>query len=142
MCNTESLSRFTKAHRQAYRIALEEIKNGRKYSHWMWYIFPQIYGFGRSSTSKYYAIQGLEEAQLFIQDPYLGKNLIAICQVLLNLETNNATEIFGRPDDRKLKSSMTLFSLLPDADPVFQKVLDKYFNGEKDSRTLKVLGLL
>ncbi len=141
MNNAIDLSRFVNAHKQSYQTALEEIKNGYKYSHWMWYIFPQIHGLGRSSTSQYYAIQSLEEARAFLEDPYLGKNLLEISQALLNLDTNNATEVFGRPDDMKLRSSMTLFSLVADADPVFQKVLDKYFDGRKDGRTLRVLGL-
>ena len=141
MNNAIDLSRFVNAHKQLYQTALEEIKNGYKYSHWMWYIFPQIHGLGRSSTSQYYAIQSLDEARAFLEDPYLGKNLLEISQALLNLDTNNATEVFGRPDDMKLRSSMTLFSLVADADPVFQKVLDKYFDGRKDGRTLRVLGL-
>lgn len=124
-----------------YQTALKEIQSGHKYSHWMWYIFPQIHGLGRSSTSQYYAIQSLDEARAFLEDPYLGKNLLEISQALLNLDTNNATEVFGRPDDMKIRSSMTLFSLVADADPVFQKVLDKYFGGRKDGRTLRILGL-
>ena len=142
MDNAIDLSRFTSAHKQSYRIALEEIKSGHKYSHWMWYIFPQIHGLGKSFTSRYYAIQSLEEATLFLKDPYLGKNLIEISYALLNLATNNATEVFGRPDDRKIKSSMTLFSLIADADSVFQKVLDKYFEGRQDDRTLRILRLI
>ena len=108
----------------------------------MWFIFPQIHGLGHSSNSQYYAIQSLDEATAFLQDPYLGRNMLEICHVLLTLDTNNATEIFGKPDDMKLKSSMTLFSLVPDADPVFQNVLDKYFDGKRDHRTLKRLGLI
>lgn len=141
MNNAIDLSRFVKAHKQSYQTALKEIQSGHKYSHWMWYIFPQIHGLGRSSTSQYYAIQSLDEARAFLEDPYLGKNLLEISQALLNLDTNNATEVFGRPDDMKIRSSMTLFSLVADADPVFQKVLDKYFGGRKDGRTLRILGL-
>lgn len=136
------LSRFIDAQSHSYQNALTEIRNGRKTSHWMWYIFPQIRGLGRSSTSQYYAIQGLDEAAAFLQDPYLGRNLREICHVLLSLETNNATEVFGKPDDKKLKSSMTLFSLVTDTDPVFQDVLNKYFGGQRDDKTLKILGLL
>lgn len=105
----------------------------------MWYIFPQISGLGHSSTSRYYAIKSLDEAAAFLQDPNLGRNLREICHVLLSLETNNATEVFGKPDDIKLKSSMTLFSLVTDTDPVFQDVLNKYFGGKRDYRTLKIL---
>lgn len=141
MVSTTELSRFVNAHKQSYQIALEEIKNGHKYSHWMWFIFPQIRGLGKSSTSLYYAIHSLDEAAAFLRDPYLGGNLLEICHALLALNTNNATEVMGKPDDVKLKSSMTLFSLVADADPVFQNVLVKYYGGKRDSRTLKILGL-
>ena len=136
------ISRFVEAHTRSYQSALAEIRNGRKISHWMWYIFPQMKGLGHSSTSQYYSIHSLDEAAAFLHDPYLGGNLLEICHSLTALETNNATEIFGRPDDVKLKSSMTLFSLVPDADPVFQNVLDKYYGGKRDRRTLKILGVL
>ena len=121
---------------------MEEIKNGHKNSHWMWFIFPQIHGLGRSPTSQYYAVKSLDEATAFLQDPYLSGNLLEICHALLILDKNNATEVFEKPDDMKLKSSMTLFSLVPNADPVFQNVLDKYFGGKRDYRTMKILGLL
>ena len=88
------------------------------------------------------AFKSLDEATAFLQDPYLGGNLLEICHALTALKTNNATEVFGRPDDVKLKSSMTLFSLVPDADPVFQNILDKYYGGKRDRRTLKILGVL
>ena len=136
------LTRFTVAQKETYQTALKEIKNGHKRTHWMWYIFPQIYGLGHSSTSQYYAIHSLNEADAFLQDPFLGENLVTICHALLVLETNDATEVFGKPDDMKLMSSMTLFSLVTDANPVFQNVLDKFFNGKRDFRTLKILGLL
>lgn len=136
------ISRFVEAQKRSYQSALAEIKNGRKLSHWMWYIFPQIRGLGRSSTSQYYAIQSLDEATEFLRAPYLGGNLLEICQALTALKTNNATEVFGKPDDVKLKSSMTLFSLVPNANPVFQNVLDKYYDGKLDRRTLKILGMI
>lgn len=115
--------RFIEAHRLSYQSALTEIRSGRKISHWMWYIFPQIQGLCRSSISQYYAIQSLSEAAAFLKDPYLGNNLVETCQLLLSLKTNNATEVFGRPDHIKLKSSMTLFSLVPETNTVFQYVL-------------------
>ena len=136
------LSRYFDAHKQSYQNALKEIKNGHKYSHWMWFIFPQIHGLGRSSTSQYYAIKSLDEATAFLQDPYLGGNLLEICHALLVLDTNNATEVFGKPDDLKLKSSMTLFSLVEGADTVFQDVLNKFYDGKRDYRTLNILGLI
>ncbi|MDO4193909.1 MAG: DUF1810 domain-containing protein [Erysipelotrichaceae bacterium] len=136
------LSRFIEAHQQSYQRALKEIRNGRKTSHWMWYVFPQMKGLGCSSLAQYYAIHSLGEAAAFLHDPYLGRNLLEICHALTALKTNNAAEIFGSPDDLKLKSSMTLFSLVPNADPVFQDVLNKYYSGERDRRTLKILGVL
>ncbi len=105
------LTRYEEAHQKKFSTALAEIKSGRKLSHWMWYIFPQIYGLGISETARYYSIQNLGEANAFFNHPILGENLIAITSALLNLETNNANEVFGKPDDQKLFSSMTLFSL-------------------------------
>ena len=106
-----NLKRFTEAQYRDYEQALKEIKNGRKESHWMWYIFPQLKGLGRSYTSDFYGIENLDEAKAFLQDPYLGKNLQEIAAALLELDNDNATQIMGRPDDMKLKSSMTLFAL-------------------------------
>lgn len=135
------ISRFIKAHQSDYRRALSEIKNGKKVSHWMWYIFPQIKGLGRSSISEYYGIQDLNEAKAYLADPILGKHLIEICEALLSLDTNDAAEVMGRPDDRKLKSSMTLFDAATESLNVFQMVLDKYYQGKKDYRTLRMLGI-
>lgn len=135
------LQRFIDAQKRDYEIALSEIKNGRKRSHWMWYIFPQIKGLGFSETSKFYGITNLKEAEEFLTHPVLGKRLVEISNELLNLPTNNAHAVFGSPDDIKLKSSMTLFSLVPNADAVFQKVLDKFFDGKKDEKTLNIAGI-
>lgn len=132
------LSRFLKAQEHDYARALSEIRSGRKRSHWMWYIFPQIHGLGVTPTSQYYAIRSLQEAKDFLADPYLGGNLIKITSALLDLDTNNASAVFGFPDDLKLRSSMTLFAQVSDFD-VFQKVLDKYFDGKPDDRTLSIL---
>jgi uncharacterized protein (DUF1810 family) len=107
----------------------------------MWYIFPQIAGLGRSSTSQYYAIKDIQEAVDFLQDPVLGPNLIEISRALLTLDTDNATEIFGKPDDMKLRSCMTLFSLVSPDLSIFNDVLNKYFGGKQDIRTLQILGL-
>ena len=134
------LTRFTEAHRQSYQSALSEIRNGRKTSHWMWYIFPQLLGLGHSPISRYYSIRDLDEAEAFLRNPYLGGNLLEICRALLALHTDDATEVFGKPDDMKLRSSMTLFSLVDGCDPVFREVLDKYFGGKRDLRTLELLG--
>ena len=141
MENSFDLSRFTKAHRSSYQTALNEIKNERKTSHWMWYIFPQMRGLGHSDISKYYAFQSLDEARAFLNDPYLGRNLLEISNALFDLDTNNATEVFSKPDDWKLKSCMTLFSIISEDGSVFHKVLDKFFYGKPDKRTLKWLNI-
>jgi len=134
-----SLQRFIDAQQSDYETALSEIKRGRKQSHWMWYIFPQIQGLGFSFTSKLYAIKNLHEAQAYLNHPLLGKRLKEITDALINLPLTNAHEIFGSPDDVKLKSSMTLFASLPDADPVFESALKKFFKGEKDAKTLSII---
>jgi uncharacterized protein (DUF1810 family) len=134
-----NLERFIDAQGSSYPVALSEIKNGKKQSHWMWFIFPQVEGLGFSATSKYYAIKDIHEAGEFLKHPILGQRLIQISHELLNLESNDAHKIFGSPDDLKLKSSMTLFSLVHNADPVFQLVLDKFFKGSKDSKTLQII---
>lgn len=139
MITSNTLSRFLTPQKSDYSTAFSEIKNGKKRSHWMWYIFPQIQGLGFSETSKFYAIKNIHEAEDFLNDPVLGKRLIEICEELLKQNTNNANQIFGSPDDVKLRSSMTLFSSLNNVDPVFQKVLDKFFDGEKDEKTLEIL---
>ncbi len=134
-----TLQRFLDAQKNDYHIALSEIKNGKKQGHWMWYIFPQILGLGISETSKFYAMKNIGEAEEFIKHPILGSRLIEISNELVNLETSDAHKIFGSPDDMKLRSSITLFSSLPHANPVFQKVLDKYFSGNTDKKTLGIL---
>lgn len=139
MSSGHDLQRFTDAQQSDYAAALTEIKNGRKRSHWIWYIFPQIQGLGFSSTSKYYAIKDIGEAEAYLAHPVLGKRLIEISNELLKLPTSDAHTVFGSPDDMKLRSCMTLFALVPNADRVFQKVLDKFFHGEKDQLTLRQL---
>ncbi len=106
----------------------------------MWYVFPQIAGLGFSSTSKFYAIKDKTEAEEFLRHPVLGARLIEISEALLEIEGKTAHEIFGSPDDVKLKSSMTLFGALDETNSVFQKVLNKYFDGAKDRRTLELIG--
>lgn len=139
MAKESNLKRFIDAQQADYDIALLEIRNGRKQSHWMWYIFPQIQGLGFSETSKYYAIRNKTEAEEFLKHPVLGSRLVEICEEVLRLKGNDANKIFGSPDDLKLKSSMTLFSLVNNSNPVFQKVLDKFFNGSKDNKTLQII---
>ncbi len=139
MTHENNLQRFVKAQEADYPIALAEIKRGRKQSHWMWYIFPQVQGLGYSETSRFYAIKNLQEAEAYVKHPVLGKRLIEICEALLLLTSNNATAIFGNPDDLKLKSSMTLFSRVNNSSPVFQRVLDKFFHGTPDLKTQQIL---
>jgi len=139
MSNENNLNRFIDAQERDYQTALTEIRNGRKRSHWMWYIFPQVQGLGFTETSRFYAVKDLDEAEAYLQHPILGSRLIDICNALLGLESNNANQIFGSPDDLKLKSCMTLFAALSNTDPVFRLVLDKFFNGRKDQKTLQLI---
>lgn len=133
------LKRFLDAQANDFATALAEIRHGRKQSHWMWYVFPQIAGLGFSSTSKFYAIKDRAEAENYLAHPVLGGRLIEISNALLEIEGKTANQIFGSPDDAKLKSSMTLFGASENTNPVFQTVLDKYFNGARDERTLKLI---
>lgn len=133
------LSRFTNAQKRDYETALAEIRSGRKRSHWMWYIFPQIQGLGRSQTAQFYAIQDLGEAAAYLNDPYLGKNLKEISKALLEIEGSSASQIFGSPDDMKLRSSMTLFALATQDNQIFRDVLAKYYHGKMDERTVKIV---
>ena len=133
------LERFLIAQQTYYRIALQEIKSGRKRSHWMWFIFPQIAGLGYSETARYYAIKDMAEAKAYMEDYTLTSNLIEISQALLDVDSDDATAVMGWPDDLKLKSSMTLFALVKPECEVFQKVLEKFFHGEKDQKTIEIL---
>lgn len=137
----EDLNRFIEAQEDYYDIAYEEIKSGKKKTHWMWYIFPQIQGLGRSSTSQYYAIKNSDEALAFLNDEYLGGHLIEISKALMKLDSDNPTEIFGKPDDMKLRSCMTLFASVSDDNSIFHQVINKYFDGKPDKRTLAILQL-
>ena len=122
------LSRFLKAQEQDYEQALREIRSGRKRSHWMWYIFPQIQGLGFSPTAQYYAIRDLQEARDYLAHPVLGTRLKEISSALLDLNGLSASEIFGYPDDLKLRSS------------IFLEVLEKYYDGKPDARTVELAG--
>lgn len=137
MADVFNLERFVTAQAGSYADALAEIKNGRKRSHWMWFIFPQIAGLGRSDTAQYYAIKSLKETESYLHHPVLGPRLIEISTELLKLQSSNANQIFGSPDDMKLHSSMTLFAEVTGANAVFSAVLQKFFGGEKDKNTLE-----
>ena len=138
MATENILTKFITAQKEDFDMALSEIKNGHKQSHWIWYIFPQIAGLGRSATSEYYAIQNLSEAKMYLKNEYLHNNLLTICQALLDLETSDAKEVMGWIDAIKLKSSMTLFTLADSEEPVFKAVLDKFFCGELDEKTIEI----
>ena len=138
---TTNLNRFVEAQASSYPAALSEMRNGRKRSHWMWFIFPQIQGLGLSDTARFYAIKDLREAEDYARHPVLGPRLVEISTALLELQSNDALAIMGSPDDLKLKSSMTLFAAVPDADPVFRAVLEKFFGGAQDEKTLRIIGM-
>ena len=134
------LQRFTDAQKMDFDTALAEIRNGRKESHWMWYIFPQLGGLGFSSMSEYYGIKNLKEAEDFLNDPYLGENLRTISKALLELKIDDPHQVFGGPDDLKLLSCMTLFEAAEGRGGVFTKVIEKYYKGRRDRKTEKMLG--
>lgn len=135
------LVRFVNAQTNTFSRALAELKGGRKKSHWMWFIFPQIDGLGGSPMAREYSIKSLEEARAYLENPTLGKRLIECAEAVLGVEGRTALEIMGHPDDLKLKSSMTLFEQVASQDSVFSQVLDKYYSGERDSKTLNILEL-
>jgi uncharacterized protein (DUF1810 family) len=134
-----NLARFVSAQEDSYDTALAEVARGQKRSHWMWYIFPQLRGLGRSSTARFYGISCAEEARAYLSHEVLGPRLIAVCKAALAVEGRSAAEIFGMPDDMKLRSCATLFARVSNGDSVFHKILDKYFAGKPDPRTLELL---
>ncbi len=134
-----SLDRFVEAQERVYPDVLAELRSGAKRSHWMWFIFPQVEGLGQSPTSRFYSIKSLEEARQYLAHPILGARLLECSRVLLSLEGRTAHEIFGAPDDMKLRSCMTLFGSVAGSDKTFAAVLDKYFDGKRDPRTLELL---
>ncbi|MGA2491025.1 MAG: DUF1810 domain-containing protein [Anaerolineales bacterium] len=136
------LSRFLRAQETIYESVLAELGNGRKQSHWMWFIFPQIEGLGYSSTSKYYSIKSMEEAREYLKHPLLGPRLLKCAETVLAIKGKNALEIFGSPDDMKLGSSMTLFACATESETVFVRVLEKYFDGKPDKKTQILLGCI
>ncbi|MBR2215963.1 MAG: DUF1810 domain-containing protein [Selenomonadaceae bacterium] len=133
------LSRFTKAQERDYLKALAEIRAGHKQSHWIWYIFPQLRELCRSDTAKYYGIADLGEAKAYLANDTLRQHLIEISGALLDLKETDITAIMGFPDDLKLRSCMTLFHMADAKSDVFLKVLDKYFDGKPDAKTLEIL---
>ena len=139
---TYNLERFEKAHAPDYQRALAEIRAGQKTSHWIWYIFPQLKGLGFSYHAEYYGIADENEAQQYLAHPVLGARLREITTALLELPKNNPLSVMGHPDDLKLLSSMTLFAQISDEGSIFHQVIDKYYGGNPDKRTLQMLGKL
>lgn len=137
--NPADLDRFLQAQQINYDQALLELQQGRKRSHWMWYVFPQFKGLGVSATAQRYAIQSVAEATAYLAHPVLGQRLMTCCEALLALKGRSAHEILGSPDDWKLKSCMTLFASIAAPDSVFHQVLDRYFQGRRDEQTLRYL---
>ena len=133
------LGRFVRAQAGDYQRALAELRSGRKRSHWMWYVFPQLDGLGSSPTAKRYAIRSLDEARAYREHPLLGARLVECAEAVLAVESRSANEILGSPDDLKLRSCATLFARASPAGSVFHRLLDKYYGGEADPRTLRLL---
>lgn len=133
------LTRFIRAQERDYSVALSELRRGRKNSHWMWYVFPQFTGLGRSPTAELYAIKSLAEAQAYLEHPVLGARLLECSKQLLAVDGRTAYEIFGSPDDLKLRSCATLFAHLSPAGSIFEQVLDEFFGGNPDDRTIELL---
>lgn len=133
------LERFVKAQENVYKEALSEIRSGRKSSHWMWYIFPQFDGLGLSATSRRYGIKSLAEAKAYLNHPILGARLIECVDAALGVEGRSASEIFGSPDDKKFKSCATLFASVSPVESPFHRVLEKFFYGERDRQTLRLM---
>lgn len=137
-----NLDRFHEAQDKDYATALSEIRNGRKQSHWIWYIFPQIQGLGFSPTSKYYALSSLKEAKAYVEDSALKVRLHEITAALLDLDTDDASRVMGYPDDMKLLSCMTLFELAePDFD-LYRRVIERFYGGKRDEKTLEMVSKL
>ena len=133
------LQRFLAAQSEDYERALRELQRGRKESHWIWYIFPQVAGLGHSHMAQKYAIQSRDEAVAYLNHPVLGSRLQQCCEMLLRHRGKRVEDIMGYPDDLKLRSAMTLFAAVSESENVFQKVLDAFYSGELDERTIAFL---
>ncbi len=135
------LARFVRAQERDYAHALAEIRRGQKQSHWMWFVFPQFNGLGFSPTSRRYAIRSAAEAEAYLRHPILGPRLVEIAEAAAGIERRSALQVFGSPDDMKLRSCATLFATVSPAGSVFERLLARYFDGEPDRETLRLLGL-
>ena len=134
-----NLNRFIEAQMATYEGAMLELARGRKESHWIWYIFPQIEGLGKSDIAKLYSIKSLEEGRAYHKHPLLGPRLTEACEILLSLNDVSMDEVMGFPDDLKLLSSMTLFEVLSDSNSIFTKMIEFYFDDERDENTLEII---
>ena len=143
MADPYRLERFVTAQNEGgtYDAAVDELRAGRKRSHWMWFVFPQIAGLGQSPTSRHFAISSLDEARAYLAHPVLGPRLIDAAQIVAELDGRTADEIFGGIDAMKLRSSMTLFAYVDSANPIFGQVLEAYFGGIPDGATERLLGV-
>lgn len=138
MADQRDLERFVDAQSGTFDTALAELRRGRKVGHWMWFVFPQLRGLGRSETSTFFGLDGLAEAQAYLAHPVLGPRLRAACEAILDAE-GDAEAILGPIDAMKLRSSMTVFERAAPDEPLFRAVLDRFYAGERDSRTLELL---
>ena len=137
-----NLNRFIKAQEETYSSAMDEIKSGSKYGHWMWFIFPQLEGLGSTEMTKKFSIKSLEEAKAYLKNAILGERLLESCEILLKLEDVSISDVMGFPDDLKLRSSMTLFESASSKNSIFSKVLDEYYESSRDNKTLDLLNIL
>ena len=134
-----NLNRFIEAQMATYEGVMLELTRGRKESHWIWYIFPQIVGLGSSDTTKFYSIKSLEEGRAYLEHPVLGPRLIETCEILLSLKDASMDEVMGFPDDLKLLSSMTLFEFISGSNSIFTKMIELYFDDERDENSIKLI---
>jgi len=139
LVDKHNLNRFLEAQVTSYEVAMLELARGRKESHWIWYIFPQIIGLGSSDTTKLYSIKSLEEGRTYLEHPVLGQRLIEACEIILSLKDVSMDEVMGFPDDLKLLSSMTLFEALSDSSSIFTKIIEIYFDDERDEASLEII---
>lgn len=142
MNSENDLGRFIKAQDFVYQQVIKELKNGKKTSHWMWYIFPQVAGLASSSIAQLYSIKSLKEAEEYLADPVLNSRLNECCNIILNLAGRTVNQIFGSPDNMKLLSSMTLFEHASTSKKPFSLVIEKYFNNERDAKTVDIIKTL
>ncbi len=133
-----NLARFVRAQESAYDAAISELHDGQKVSHWMWFIFPQFVGLGRTETARYFAIRSLREARAYLEHPVLVQRLLQCANAVLGIRGRSAHEIFGSPDDLKLRSSATLFAIVSEQDSVFHRIIAQYFAGHPDEATLRL----